>query len=337
MAHGWYHRHPLLQSAATSAARSATAASMPRVRTRRKAWDVRVWPTWLLVGAGWLIARLPYRVLRTTARLLSRITYTLGRARRQITLVNLRLCFPELDDAQRTRLARQSFLHTTMGALEAMLVWLNPKRDVASRTSIHGLEHLEEARALGRGVLLLGGHFSTMDIVAPKLKAVDIDVMYRRNRNPAWEWLQVHGRNRYFQGVIERSDVRQTLRRLQQGRTIWYAPDQDYGRKRSVFAPFFGIPTASIRATARLARFNRSPVLLMTSFRDLDELTWSVHFHPPLTNYPTGNDEADAATVNAVIEDAIRTRPEQYLWMHRRFKTRPEGSPPFYRKRKTPK
>ncbi len=307
---------------------------MPRVKKRRRPYDPRVWPAWLMVGAGWVTARLPLPVIAALARLLGTLAYAFGRRRRQITLTNLRLCFPELSDSERGRLARRSFVHTAMGVLEAMMVWLNPARPVAGRTRIHGLEHLQRARSEGRGVLLLGGHFSAMDIVAPKLAEVDIDVMYRENRNPAWEWLQVTGRRRYFRGVIERADVRQTLKRLKQGRTIWYAPDQDYGRRRSVFAPFFGVPTASIRATAQLARFNDSPVLLMTNYRDLDSLTWSIHFHPPLTNYPTGDDLADAETVNRAIEAAIRTHPEQYLWMHRRFKTRPEGAAPVYGKRR---
>lgn len=179
-------------------------------------------------------------------------------------------------------------------------------------------------------MLLLGGHFSAMDVISPKVAAVDFDVMYRANKNPVWEWLQVSGRRRYFDGIIEREDTRQVLRRLKSGRAVWYAADQDYGPKHSVFAPFFGIPTASITATARLARFNQSPVLLMSNFRDLDTLTWSVHFSAPLNDYPTGDDEADASRINAIIEQAIRLHPEQYLWMHRRFKTRPPGSPSLY-------
>ena len=166
--------------------------------------------------------------------------------------------------------------------------------------------------------------------MGPAMAPLDIDVVYAENRNPAWEWLQVRGRSRFFEGVIERANTRAMLRRLKSGRTFWYAADQDYGRRRSVFAPFFGIPTASIRATAQLARFNASPVLLINTWRDARSLTWHARINPPLTGYPTGNDVADAAAINRVIEAAIREHPEQYLWMHRRFKTRPEGEPSFY-------
>jgi KDO2-lipid IV(A) lauroyltransferase len=270
---------------------------MRRIKKRKKIYDPRVWPTWLVVGLAWLIARLPLTALFWLGKVLGALVFRLGRSRRRITETNLALCFPELTEAERDRLARESFMHTALGALEAMVVWLNPGRDIAARTRVYGQEHFEQARALGRGVVLLGGHFSTMDIIAPAVAEIDFDVMYRENRNPVWEWLQTTGRGRYFEAVIERNDTRQTLRRLRRGRAIWYAADQDYGRKHSVFAPFFGIPTASITATARLARLN---------------------------------DQADATRINQTIEAAIREHPEQYLWMHRRFKTRPEGSPSVY-------
>ncbi|TNF86168.1 MAG: LpxL/LpxP family Kdo(2)-lipid IV(A) lauroyl/palmitoleoyl acyltransferase [Gammaproteobacteria bacterium] len=327
MAHGWYHRGPLLQSGSPR-----PGGQMRRVKKRKKIYDPRVWPTWLLVGLAWLIARLPLPAVVLLGRALGAVVFRLGRSRRRITETNLALCFPDLTDTQRALLARESFTHTALGALEAMVVWLNPgRRDIiAARTRVYGQEHFEHARAQGRGVILLGGHFSTMDVAAPGVAEIGFDVMYRENKNPVWEWLQTTGRGRYFEAVIERQDVRQTLRRLRQGRGIWYAADQDYGRKHSVFAPFFGIPTASITATARLARLNDSPVLLLRQFRDVANMTWSVHFSEPLSGYPSGDDRADATLINQTIEAAIREHPEQYLWMHRRFKTRPEGSPSFY-------
>jgi KDO2-lipid IV(A) lauroyltransferase len=155
-------------------------------------------------------------------------------------------------------------------------------------------------------------------------------VMYRFNKNPAWEWLQVQGRKRFFDGVIEREDTRQTLRRLKRGRVIWYAADQDYGRKHSVFAPFFGIPAATIVATSRFARLNNSPVLLMRQTRDRKNRRWQIHFSPVIENFPSGDDAADAKRMNNLLEEQIRLHPEQYLWLHKRFKTRPPGEPAFY-------
>jgi len=157
-------------------------------------------------------------------------------------------------------------------------------------------------------------------------------VMYRFNKNPAWEWLQVNGRRRYFDGVIERHDTRQTLKRLKQGRAIWYAADQDYGRKHSVFAPFFGTEAATIVATSRFARLNNSPVLFMRQSRNEQRMRWEIHFSPILEDFPSGDDLADAQRLNSLLEEQIRLQPEQYLWLHKRFKTRPEGTQPFYPK-----
>ncbi len=297
-----------------------------------KIYDVRVWPTWILVGFAWLIARLPLSAIAWLSGALGAVAFVFARARREITRTNLALCFPDMPEADREALARASFRHTVMGVLESTTVWLNPGRDIAGRTRLHDSVRLEDCRTEGRGVVLLGGHFSALDVMGPGMKDVDVDVIYRENKNPVWEWLQVRGRSRYFGAVIERSDTRTILRRLKAGRVIWYAADQDYGRKRSVFAPFFGIPTASITATAKLAAFNRSPVLLVSNFRNLSDLTWDLYFSEPLTGFPVGDDVADATAINQVIESAIHRYPEQYLWMHRRFKTRPEGEPSFYRK-----
>ncbi len=285
----------------------------------------------MAVGAAWLAARLPLAWLMGLGRAFGAAGYRLARRRRRITEVNLTLCFPELPAGERRRLARATFIHAGVSLAEMILVWLNPRRSLADRFTLHGVEHLERAQAAGRGVIVLAGHFSCIDVASqPVSRIADLDVVYRQNRNPVWEWLQVHGRRRYFDGVIERRDTRQMLRRLKAGRTLWYAADQDYGARHSVFAPFFGIPAATITATARLARFNRSPVIFLSQYRNLDTLTWEARFHPPLEGFPSGDAVADAGRVNAMIEQAVRARPEQYLWAHRRFKTRPSGEPRPY-------
>lgn len=304
---------------------------MSRRKPRVRIYSPRVWPTWLLVGAGWLLARLPLSWLVAVGRMLGAAAWHLARRRRHITEVNLALCFPERSAAERQVLARASFRHTGVAAAEMMLAWLNPRRDLTSRFRVSGAEHLLAAQALGRGVVLVSGHFSCLDISSrPVSRLTPVDVMYRENKNPVWEWLQVRGRSRYFPAVIERDDVRHTLRRLKQGHTVWYAADQDYGRKHSVFAPFFGHPAATITATARLARFNDSPVVFMTQFRNLDALTWEICFEPPLEDFPAADDVANATRINRLIEAAVRRHPDQYLWAHRRFKTRPEGEPRPY-------
>ena len=284
-----------------------------------------------MVAIGWLLARLPMSAIGGIGRGLGSAALPLARSRRHIAQVNLQLCFPELDEAARRDMIRGVFQHVAVGALETMVVWLNPTRDLSSRVTIEGLHHLQAAQSEGRGVLLLGGHFTSLDVMANAVcRAVDLDVMYRANKNPVWEWLQVRGRRHYCDGVIERSDIRQIIARLKAGRTIWYAPDQDYGPKHSVFAPFFGVPAASITATSRLARISDSPVIFASYFRDWKTMTWHVTFSAPLEDFPTGDEVADAARVNHLIENAIRTHPDQYLWIHRRFKTRPPGEAKLY-------
>ena len=284
----------------------------------------QVWPTWCVVGLGWLIARLPWATLFPLGGLLGRLAFHLGGARRRITETNLRLCFPELDATERTTMARRVFEAVTLGALELCVAWLNPRRGLRHHVRIEGAEHFHAALAEGRGLVLLGAHFAVMDIIAAPLANLGpVDVMYRRNRNPVWEWLQVRGRGRYFDGVLERKALRPTLRALKAGRAIWYAADQDYGPKHSVFAPFFGVSAATITATAQLARHNGSPVLPMSQHRDPANRTWTIRFDPPLMDFPSGDAQRDAAAVNQAIEQAVRRAPEQYLWLHRRFKTRP--------------
>ena len=290
-----------------------------------------VWPTWCVVGLIWCLVLLPLPMVSAIGRSAGRLLYTLGRSRRQITLRNLELCFPDLSESERIELAKDTFRHVGMGALELMIPWLNPGKDLMANFRIEGLEHLTEAVEKNRGVILLGGHYSVMDVISPALATCGpIDVMYRFNKNPAWEWLQLNGRKRYFEGVIEREDTRDVLRHIKKGRVIWYAADQDYGRKHSVFAPFFGIDAATITATARFAKLNNSPVLFLQHTKDVNTGQWVLKYHPILENYPSGDDVADATRINAELEKLIRENPSQYLWLHKRFKTRPEGQKSLY-------
>ncbi len=309
---------------------STTPAPTRRRKKIRHIYSPMVWPTWVLVGIAWLITRLPWGAIRNLGEITGKLLYRVAGSRRHVTDTNLQLCFPELPESERREMAKRVFQEVSIGALELMVPWLNPGRDLSDRFTFVGSEHLYEAQAQGRGVVLIGAHYATMDVISPALATFGfIDVMYRFNKNPVWEWLQVSGRKRFFDGVVEREDTRQTLRRLKQGRVIWYAPDQDYGPKHSVFAPFFGVPAATIIATQRFARLNQSPVLMIRQTRNPD-MTWTLTFSPVLEDFPSGDDQADAERMNRLLEEQIRHHPEQYLWLHKRFKTRPEGESSVY-------
>ncbi len=287
----------------------------------------RLWPSWCLVGTGWLVAHLPLGLLFPLGRYLGRIGFRCGGSRRRITETNLRLCFPALQDGEVVALARRVFEAVALGVLEACVAWMNPRRDLRTRMDVSGVEHFRAAVAQGRGVVLLGAHFACMDIVSRSLADLGcIDVMYRHNRNPVLEWLQLRGRRRYYRGVFERRDTRAVLQALKAGRAVWYAADQDYGAKHSVFAPFFGVEAATITATARFARLNDSPVVMISHHRDYSARRWNITFSAPLEGFPTGDDRQDAIKINQLLEAEIRKHPEQYLWLHRRFKTRPGGA-----------
>ena len=299
--------------------------------SRLRSASPRVWATWCLVGVAWLVGRVPLRMLFPLGICLGRLAYRVAGPRRRITERNLAACFPELDGNRIAALARKVFQAVALGVLEVCVAWLNPKRGLGSRIEVRGAHHFREAVAKGHGVVLLGAHFATLDIISSALADFGcIDVMYRRNKNPVLEWLQVRGRRHYFAGVVERQDTRAVLAALKAGRAVWYAADQDYGAKHSVFAPFFGVEAATITGTARIAAFNGSPVVLLSQHRNYRQRSWTITFSPALKRFPTGDDRADAIRINRLIENEIRKRPHQYLWLHRRFKTRPPGAPPFY-------
>ena len=294
--------------------------------------SIKQWPKWFLVGCLWIVARMPMGAVFAVGRVIGFLGYHLAKSRRHITEVNIAKCFPDLSAQQQKALVRENFVHTGIGAVEIALPWLNPTRDLADRFKIEGLEHLNAAHDLGNGIVLVGAHYTTIDITSQPLGSLGfVDVMYRQNKDPVWESLQYNGRKAFFDGVVERSDMRQILKRLRQGRTMWYAADQDYGIKHSVFAPFFGIDTATITVTSRLASKNKSAVLMLHQFRDLKRKIWTLKFTPMLENFPSGDDLADATRLNAMLEAEVKSVPAQYLWMHRRFKTRPTGEASFYK------
>lgn len=279
----------------------------------------------------WLLARLPLPALRALGHWTGDVALRLAGSRRRIAARNLELCFPERDAASRQRLLQAHFRASGVSTLETAVAWFRDLRDFAGRVDLVGLEHLRAAEADPRGLIIAGCHFVTLEIAGALLSTVsDLDVMYRPNRNPVFDRIQRNGRARRYGAVIDRADVRTAVRRLRAGRSIWYAADQDYGPKHSVFVPFFGIPTATLTATARLAQLTDAQVLLMDHWRDDARMRWTIRFSPPFEDFPSGDALRDATRISNATEDAVREHPAQYLWLHRRFKTRPPGHRSLY-------
>jgi len=286
----------------------------------------RYWLTWLGYGFIWLAAQLPFALQMPIGKGIGALSYHLARERRRICAINIGLCFPELDAAQQAKLVRDTFISSGIGVMEVGMAWCRKPQSFRKRVTVSGLDRLEAASKRGKGVLLVCAHFSTLEFAGSLLSLFHpMDVTYRRHKNPLFETLMTQSRQRLYSAVIERRDVRQALRSLKTGHTLWYAPDQDYGPKHSVFVKFFGVPAATITATTRFAALNNSAVVFFSHYRKADNSGYHLDFSEALSDYPTGDEAADASRINAIIEAAIRKHPEQYLWLHKRFKTQAAG------------
>ena len=290
----------------------------------------RYWPTWLGLALMRVLVWLPWRAQMAAGRGIGRLARRLARQRRHIAATNLALCFPELTPAEREHLLRAHFEALGQGLVETALCWWGHDAPLRRRVCITGLEHLRDALKSGEGVLLLSAHFTGLELGGRLLSLfTPFHVLYRQHRNPLFEAVMRRARERRFERAIPHRDMRALLASLRTGRAVWYAPDQNHGGEHSVFVPFFGVPAATLTTPARIARLGRAKVIPFYPSRTADG--YLLTLCPPLEHFPSGNAQADARRLNALLEDVIREMPEQYLWVHRRFKTRPPGEPDPYR------
>ncbi|MCR6650833.1 MAG: lipid A biosynthesis lauroyl acyltransferase [Cellvibrionaceae bacterium] len=293
----------------------------------------RYWLTWLGFLLWYLLALLPYTVQLVLGRLLGKLLYRAAGRRRQIARANLDLCFPDWTQERREQVTREIMESIGIAFFETGMAWFWPKWRLQRLYTVEGLEHLTAARESGVGVVLMAFHFTHIDIGAKLLGlSFSIDGTYRPHNNPVYDYIQRNGRERHsMQGqAIPRDDVRAMVKALRNGRAIWYAPDQDYGAKHSIFVPLFGIPAATVTATSQLARLGKAQVIAFTQTRRADGKGYHLKIYPPLENFPTSDEVADTLRINQFVEARILEQPEQYLWVHRRFKSRPEGEPDLY-------
>jgi KDO2-lipid IV(A) lauroyltransferase len=295
-------------------------------------WQPRYWPLWLALGLVRLVVALPYRVQPPVGFALGRAIRRIAARRRRITRLNIERCFAELAPVERRRMEIRHFESVGLGLFEMGMTWWAPARRLRRLAHVEGLEHLEAAQAAGRGVILLTGHFTTLEIGGAIMTLFTrVCMMYRPNRNPLLDAVIRNGRARRTGGpdnCVARDDIRGVLRRLKNGQTIWYAPDQGYRRKNSVTVPFFGIPAPTNPATARLARVSGAPVVPFFVERLAGARGYCLRVLPALENFAGGDDKADAARINMLLERAIRRCPAQYLWSHDRFKMVPRKRNP---------
>lgn len=290
--------------------------------------------TWLYFAIWRIAVLLPFSGLLGLGKLVGLFLYILPTNRKHIAKTNIELCFPELDKTQQAKLLRENFVNMGIAIMELGIAWWWSKKRFSKLLKFEGLEYLQQAE--GKGIILLSIHYTTIEVGAAAISTVcDRDGMYRAHGNPIYDYIQIKGRLHKSSGnsrLYERRDVRSTMKALKAGRTVWYAPDQDYGIKQGVFAPFFGVNAATVYATARLAEKTGATVVPFTHVRLPGNQGYKITVHPALEGFPTGDDVIDATRVNAIVESFVRLQPEQYLWAHRRFKTRPAGESDFYTK-----
>lgn len=264
---------------------------------------------------------------------LGRLLYITAARRRHIAAINLKLCFPELSEVQRQDLLERHFAALGISLLETGNAWWYPRTKLGALVAkFEGADYVREALAAGRSVLLIGAHFTTIEISNALFRAAfatPIRIIYRPHENPVVDWMYRHQRERHTTEAIARDDMRSLVKQLRQNTVVWYAPDQNYGLKNSVFAPFFGVPAATNTSATRLARSTGCIVIPFVSKR-LPDNRYEIKMLPPFKNFPSDDPQADATQINLALEKELRDMPEQYLWVHRRFKDRPPGERDVY-------
>ena len=281
----------------------------------------------------WLAHFLPLKALTFFGRRLGALLYCVAARRRRIAATNLAWCFPDLSEAQRTRLVKANFQMLGRSILDRGILWWGSQERIHGLISVVGEEKIRTLQNAGRPIILLVPHFFGLDAGAMAMSMrFDVVTIYAPQRNPVFERLFVKGRGRFGdQLMLTRQDgARATVKAMKSGRPFYYLPDLNYRRRDSIFVPFFGIETATISGLSRLSKAAGAAVVPCVTRMLPGAQGYRVEVGDPWTEFPTSDVEADTARMNAWIEATIRTMPEQYFWVHRRFKTRPHGEPRPY-------
>ena len=303
---------------------------MSRASEQSRLWLPQHWLMWIGLG----LFRLASRVLsgpeqRRLARLLGGFVFHVVRLRRHIVLVNLRLCFPEKTEAEIRALARAHFEALALGLFEVCTGWWARTEDLPVHRIV-GLEHLQAAVARGHGALLLTAHFTTLEICGRfMIEAYGMGGLYRDPNNPVLAHIMRGQREHHMTIAVHFDDLKGLVRALRAGHSIWYAPDQGKRTPGSEILPFFGVPAITNTATSKIAKMTGTAVVPFFGRREPDG-SYTLTIHPALENFPTDDASADAIRINQLLEAGIRLAPEQYFWVHKRFKARGPGYPEVY-------
>ncbi|GLR11203.1 lipid A biosynthesis palmitoleoyl acyltransferase [Mixta theicola] len=292
----------------------------------------RYWLTWFGLGILFLLVQLPFPLLERLGVWMGRTSMRFLPRRVRITRRNLELCFPDLSPDELEQRIVHNFESLGMGLMETGMAWFWSDARVKRWFTVNGLHNLHAAQKNKRGALIIGVHFMSLELGGRTMGLCQpMMAMYRPHNNKLMEWVQTKGRTRSNKAMIDRRDLRGMVKALKQGEAVWFAPDQDYGPKGSVFAPLFAVPqAATTNGTFMLARMAKPAMITVVLIRKERGQGYELVIQPQLEDYPLDDEQAAAAYMNKIIEREILRAPSQYLWLHRRFKTRPAGATSLY-------
>ncbi|MBS0359696.1 MAG: hypothetical protein JSS53_10535 [Proteobacteria bacterium] len=293
-------------------------------------YSLRRWPMWMAFGALWLLVQFPHSIRLRIGRWLGLGGFYLAKKVRRITEINLRLCFPNLTESERTQLTKKSFESVGMGFIEAGVAWWIPKKRLPKLKSIEGIDYYHQARKEGKATLVLGLHLTTIELVG-RLMADHFDyyVMYQKIKNPIFNLVITRARDRIYPKAISNNNIRELIRLLKAKEPVWYAPDQNPAGSKKTYAPFFGVNAATSCALEQIVKMTDAVVLPALHYRNSDG-SYSFKLLPPLKNFSQENSQENAKILNQCFEEMIMHCPEQYLWQYKRFKDPAPGEKDVY-------
>ncbi|MFV2060368.1 MAG: LpxL/LpxP family Kdo(2)-lipid IV(A) lauroyl/palmitoleoyl acyltransferase [Gammaproteobacteria bacterium] len=296
-----------------------------------KYYHPKFWITWFGLGILRIFIILPYPQALRIGSSLGVLAYHIIPKRRHITSVNIALCFPELSPQEQAVLVKNTFRSAGMGIIETALSWWASQKKLLALSQVSGLENIHKALKKQNGIILYTAHTSTLEIGGALMTFYQpILSVYKKAHNQLFEEFLYHSRTQKLTKLVQTYELRTMIKSLNNNEVAWYAADQDFGMKQSVFAPFMGVETATLITPARIAKMTGAAIVPFFCRRLPDNKGYLLEILPEVDNFPSGDDVQDATQLNQLIADAIKKAPEQYFWAHRRFKTRPPGEPDVY-------
>jgi len=289
----------------------------------------KYFPTWILIFLMRVGVFIPFRLQVCFGKIIGKLIYPFMTELRKTAYSNISNCFPEKKQSQVTILVKQHFEAIGISLFETANAYYASDKKIEKMLIINNEQYFTEALKKEGGIILLCSHFMPLMLGSRALLIKHtIANIYRPQNNKLFDQVMVKGYVKNGAVMIKNTDTRSIMKAIRNSLPIWYAPDQDLGKNNSIFAPLFGIQTATASATSRLAKNNNTRVIPYSFIRVKDG--YEMSFDKPLKNYPSGDATKDASKTNQILEKQILKNPEQYLWIHRRFKTRPEGEENFY-------